>query len=1238
MKKILSITLTVTCTVWLAGIAMLPAPVGAATIVEGDIVSPDAEYTDDDGNAYYPYDVFIIKYVGDKKFKRLVLNPQVFDSYGHLEWANIKTVTVDELKAFTTSELVRADGDDKVYKLFPDGDIGIKRHVESLDCFNSQGYDWDSVYLINSVDRDNYTTGATMCGGGGVAGDITLSLASDNPAAATIPLNAEGVTWLSIKAAGSGTINQITFKRDGAGEVDDFGDIYVYQNGKRITSGRALSSSTSKVSFINLGLQAPTTFQLVAGLTGTPTAGNVNYFVIESASDVTANANIGGAFPLEGNPMGTSGASVGTATVTRSGAGSRNVTIGDQEVEISQFKIALTTEGGDVHRVQLFNNGTADNSKITNLKIKDNAGTTVATADRIGDDGYVAFVFDDPYYIKKGDNEIFRVYADIGAVKPERTILLYIELQTDVLVVGNIYGYSMDSVVSAFDGSSSSEYVTITCKGGDLTLSDLGPNATKIGTDTDDTVFLEYSMNAAADITIKRTALIFCLDEDGDGNYYDWDLTASATAGADITDIKIVDKDSGTIIAGPKDGTSFNDEGDGAAEVGYEACPGTKNGISEAFTDTIDIVTGETKTLQVTADVDVSASNSGAIITAGSRMRFILYSYAALVGDDGTVNYMKYAGTSDAVAGTAIVPSGDISGEEMTVEAASLAISLAASPSGADATDDEKVYVAGQPDVNALGVIFTAGTASDITVNSIQLTAYIIEATNVSPAEGKDTNYVKDSIAKVYIYDETNGGLVPGSSAKGFTSGANYQNVDFTGLNWTIPAGESYTMMVVADISSAAPASASTVDTWIAFDIKTAADDISSVDKDGNSIAETGNAPNSAGVTTNFGIVDYGSFAIDQASDTPDKSLVVMGTNDNAVSKFKLTGTYESWMIEKFSVLLNDGEENGEGDPEDRDNFTAVKLKYQTETQWGTENWTITSGKTFGADASLAFAFSGADRIYVPKDDDANVTVLVNIKDYLGGTGAKSKKPFKILDIDGSSSSLLAYGAQSGKQLTSYTTDSAAHDDINLHFVARSKPVFAKSAWSGAELELARFTITAEGGDVFFDGSAGTEDDIASACLRFDVVASSTGAGAADATGDLFLYDWNENIVASVDDMTWGNGTAVASVSFVFEELDVTIPGGTTKEFHVNIGSADLSDFVKTDEYIYLQLRNDDGGDLATGSMNFGGRDIVWDDKTNEEGISGTGDPEERFGMPQLIKNIGPLPITFRTLRGTAAP
>lgn len=116
-------------------------PASASTIPEGAIVK----------TAYNP-DVYIIKYNAGKQYKRLVLNPLVFKSYGHLKWENLLTISQAEMDSFVTSDLVRVDGTSDVYQLFPRGDVGQKYALTSF-----VGYDMDSVYTINATDFNNYT-------------------------------------------------------------------------------------------------------------------------------------------------------------------------------------------------------------------------------------------------------------------------------------------------------------------------------------------------------------------------------------------------------------------------------------------------------------------------------------------------------------------------------------------------------------------------------------------------------------------------------------------------------------------------------------------------------------------------------------------------------------------------------------------------------------------------------------------------------------------------------------------------------------------------------------------------------------------------------------------------------------------------------------------------------------------------------------------------------------------------
>lgn len=107
-------------------------------------------------------DVYIVKYVGDKQFKRLILSPAVFKSYGHLKWENVIEVDKATLDSFTTSNLVRAKGDTKVYELLAKGDTGQKRWIQTAAVFIGLGFDWNAIYEINSVDRNAYLTGSPI--------------------------------------------------------------------------------------------------------------------------------------------------------------------------------------------------------------------------------------------------------------------------------------------------------------------------------------------------------------------------------------------------------------------------------------------------------------------------------------------------------------------------------------------------------------------------------------------------------------------------------------------------------------------------------------------------------------------------------------------------------------------------------------------------------------------------------------------------------------------------------------------------------------------------------------------------------------------------------------------------------------------------------------------------------------------------------------------------------------------
>ncbi len=136
------------------------------TVVDGDLIrNPNAE-----GMAQF--DIYIVKVVGSSKFKRLILSPHVFESYEHFDkdgdgspWNDVLDVNQSKMDEYTTSDLVRATGEDEVYKLIANGDSGTKQWLNMTAAeFTAGGYDADSIYEINATDKNAYTTGTDITG------------------------------------------------------------------------------------------------------------------------------------------------------------------------------------------------------------------------------------------------------------------------------------------------------------------------------------------------------------------------------------------------------------------------------------------------------------------------------------------------------------------------------------------------------------------------------------------------------------------------------------------------------------------------------------------------------------------------------------------------------------------------------------------------------------------------------------------------------------------------------------------------------------------------------------------------------------------------------------------------------------------------------------------------------------------------------------------------------------------
>lgn len=1117
-KKIASVTTSLVTVLSMTGVAAVAPMAMAADIVDGDIIK----------TATNP-DVYIVKLVGSKMFKRLILNPQVFESYGHLKWENIEIVTQAEMDMYTTSELVRADGDTKVYKLTPDGDTGSKQWIETAEAFLAAGYDWDAIYTINSVDLGNYSGGSTTTPTTG----LSVAVASNTPAAASLPAAANHVEFAKFTFTGNGTISTIAVTRGGVGATGDFANVYLYDGNTRLTNGRTINSSSNQATFtsLNLAVNGSRTITVVADISGT--SGNQNYISIAAASDISATTGVSGNFPVRGNTMTLAGSSAGTITIAKSGSISAPF-VGQSQAPITKVQLSAATEDMVLKTLTFYNGGNLTGSSITNLNLQIN-GTTVATGTGFDSNsrGLVTFT-GNGYTLTKGTNLIATLYADLGG-RPDDTIKLYVENDVDVYAIGNTYGFGAQVTRSSFNGTGTSVSHNLTLDGGQLTIAYNGPSAATVGTDTNDTVLLDFSLTAAAELEVRQMRFYIC--------YIDTVAATMELAEDEIEDIKIIDKNSGVTLMGPVDGSSWT-----SSESASQCSSSFTGGETYyTFTDSFTLVPGETRNLQMTVDIKSVDDLDATDIIAG-----LLYNPASLS------NSVRYTSSNTYLAAGDVVPSTNIEGNQMTLGASSLSVALGTSPTGA------KTYVKGNTLQDAAQFLFTAGTASDMTLTDLTLTGYVKDESGGTWTAGKETSgdsmYAKDLVSNVYLYDGST--LVAGP--KSF-SGTDYQDVVFTGLSVNVPAGTQKALNVKIDLTNT---SASGTYDYVNFDID-ATTDVSATDEKGNTVNPSSVDPNNS-PTVYVLKASNGSLAV-TADDAyrPLKSAIHMSQDSVEMSKFRFTASTEAFTVQTLQLEIDE--------TADRTNIESLSISYPTQ-----NGGTSTATGYFGSTASVAF--SGLN-FYVPKDAYAYLTVYANMKAYT--EGADSGDDFSIdFDGDGTANTIFKAVGSGGTVIAADHAGIVDRDGNNM-YLYRSYPKLeflsspAGGTTSSLPTTLMKFTITNKGEfDLVMDSTSGS--------IGFEVVASGAETGNATFT----LYDDATGQTLDAATITTPGAEDNASATFDFTTLGTTLTAGATKTYRIDITSG-KSLFDENGDYLQIVLRDEAGV-------------LKWDDEANAAQIQNT--------------------------------
>lgn len=964
------------------------------------------------------------------------------------------------------------------------------------------------------------------------AGSLTVSVGTAIAGATGLPKGATAVDMLNVKLAASGeavTVSGMVFHRFGGGASTDFSNVYLYNGSNRLTTGRTISSDSNTVSFSGLNVAVPAggnvELTLVVDVAAAATAGtsNVNGFEIVSADAVSHNGSGGtsGTFPVAGNSFTLGSISAGSLTIETWGSLS-NVTVGELGGEIAKFKLTAASEDIWLQQVALRVRGSISSNLLTNFTLWE-GGEEIAMVASVNSQDLMVFVLAEPLEIERGNDKFYTVTADIGTADDNDVLVIDLDENTDLVGIGEVYGYGAAVTSTGYDGNTTSAVTTsctapvswadascVTVDGGQFTVAFNGPTASDIATNGKDVTLFRFSLSSQNAVEVRKlTGVLDAVSPTGtgvtaadDGNGL-WSGT-TATGVANFTDLKITDEDTGEIVGSSRDVDS--DTSDDA--------------FTTNFTDVFNIAAGQTRNFKVTVDI---IGNNGQL--NGDTFNFQLNGISTSEG-------VRDLSTGDYV--TDIVPSTATAGNTMTVRTPSLTVALA-SPVAAE------TVVKGSSNVKAVYFAFTAGQASDIKITSVKLTGYVdhnVDGTFVEKEEAPV--HIQEATTSLKIYDGD--GVQIGTQSKSF--GSSDGAATFSSLNWTIEAGQTEQLVVYVNVDrSVTPQETSAgiaSNDAFAVNIKANAD-ITAQDESGNNVTPTGAAlanGTAAAPTRAITVKSAGKITVATSLNPvlDDKAVSPNATTNTSanpllLARYRIFATDEAFTVTRMTFIHGAPTTNA---------ITGVILKYPTSLSAPT----TLNGSATGNLSSNSVTFNSL-LVAVPESetDEAAVNLELYVTTAGIGSGASSGNVLSMdFDYD---ATFEAVGVGSGTTITHASASTlygtSANVEGNNVALYKALPTFTKHTASTV-CPASGLSSATEAAIYCFSvaSTAGGAVDLYKVTFDATPIFLNTGtaAGQLAATNGWKLYKYDAS--GNVQSTAVGSGTWASASNTVAITLDVT--------------------------------------------------------------------------------------------------
>ncbi len=1066
------------------------------------------------------------------KLVKITTDPKVYavTSGGTLHWVETATLAetlygsgwasrvVDVPDAFFVNYTT---GDSVSTAVHPDGSLvtyegaadvylvegGVKRKVADETAFNANRFQWDNVLTIadtvtysNGTDLAGAETDLTTTAGEGVtpgaAGTLTVSLASDSPAAGNVAKNSSiNYTKLTLTAGASDvSVTKIYATRYGLSGTADVENVkLVDMDGIQWgnTAGNLNSLGQAMLVFttaLSIPANTSVSYYLRAGvpLTGSTTANSVG-FGVASADDVTTSATVSGSFPVTGNYMTIVGTTIGTASV-----GSDGTTVdstpdaGDTDVLVSKFKVmAGSTEGILIENMTFLESGTASLSDSSNIELWSVTNNeSLGTVASWNAEGKAAFT-NLNLSLTKGQTHRFKLLIDVisGAGLTVNSDLVD---GSDVLVTvkGATYGfYITPTQISSWDGLGTAQ----TINAGSLTVGRATTSpATGNVTEADNQVLTVFDYEAKGEEVIVSSTTVT--------------LTVAGQAdGADFINCTLKDAD-GVIAAGPQDSTDSTD--------------------TVVFSDTYIVPVGVNQyTFECTiydSDADDWGGGSNDTVIAG-------------IAGAGSLTAKGYSTNTTIAAGGSFA----VNGNTQTIKFGTLAAVTLTTPA-------QRSVVPGVQDLIWMtGSLSAANSGEDMIVETI-----IIEDTYVDTGAA-DTDGIS-VIDNMEIWADLDGNgsyetkVSDTENPTGTGTSADYTQTFTLDPTITVPKDSFIKVALYADLATGADGTGSGDTHELSFDTA-AASVVSSGSDTGTSVSTT---PSGAG--QKFAVAANGALQVSVDSSSPTDYA---GTTDhllegNAAKQtlgvFRLTETSAAEDLELDSFLITD------------DGSNIVVGDWYLYASERADGGSVSEPVATAVGTSAVTFYIPDGVVKVPANDSILLTVKGDVADVDGTTVAEEDTVEVVVNDE--TSDVVMTGLSSGGTINGASGGTDKFDAATFVALSSVPTVAYADGWTDAYSKslspltrIAKIGITAGAKDITFESSG------AIAMFSLQIAGSASGGDAGTESVTFKDDDGNvlEVVAAEID-----NGSVTVQVDLVFATKGLTVPANTTKYIEVTADTA----------------------------------------------------------------------------------